>query len=126
MLSDMLNRLAETAGEQTDELVQGYVTELLLTLDSALVHLEAHEHCLRVDLSSDALSNHSTHGLTTIQRQSGHTRSSSCYVPPVGTPTTQTSPQRNSVALPACGVVGSTAQQLPRSQSAQVRALNIE
>jgi hypothetical protein len=39
MLSDVLSRLAETVGEQTDDM-QGYVTEIMLTLQVGVVHME--------------------------------------------------------------------------------------
>ncbi len=40
MLYDVLSRLVETAGEQSDEVLQGYVTEILLTLSASFAQIE--------------------------------------------------------------------------------------
>ena len=44
-ISDILSRLVETVGEQGDDM-QGYVTEIILTLDSSILNMEVAEHSL--------------------------------------------------------------------------------
>ncbi len=44
MLSDILSRLVETVGEQGDDM-QGYVTEIMLTMESSITYIELAEHC---------------------------------------------------------------------------------
>lgn len=43
MLSDVLSRLVETVSEQGEDM-QGYVTEIMLTLDAAVLNIELSEH----------------------------------------------------------------------------------
>ena len=96
MLSDILSRLVETVSEQGEDM-QGYVTELLLTLESVVESLESEFRSLDLmkeifkstpNLNKDPnlmkrssnLPTPSSTPTTCVTSTSGHTRSTSCSI----------------------------------------------
>uniref|UniRef100_A0A914W2H8 Protein furry n=1 Tax=Plectus sambesii TaxID=2011161 RepID=A0A914W2H8_9BILA len=118
MLSDVLSRLAETVGEQTDDM-QGYVTEIMLTLQTGVIHMEAAEHALHTVRACLDESPPANHHIAHVASPT-HARSTS-YTSALlrRSPAVDRKDVRNSMGAEELHAASSQANNLPRSKSAQ-------